>query len=85
MDEDGLAHWPVMFVYPEARQTDEVQDVRETDTFADHLDVMFPSDAPGMPWDPSGAYRRAALELWYLSHAAQPLSASQLTEARPAV
>ena len=83
MDEAGLAHWPVMFMYPEAKQTDEVLDVCETDTFGDHLDVMFPTDAPGMPWDPTGAYHRAAVELWYLSHAATPLDAGQLTEVTP--
>ena len=33
MDAEGLAHWPVMFMYPEAQQTDEVQDVCESDTF----------------------------------------------------
>ena len=67
-------------MYPEAQQTDEVQDVCETDTFGNHLDVMFPADAEAVPWDPSGAYSRARLELWYLSHAAKPLDASQLTE-----
>ena len=80
LDGEGLAHWPMLFVYPEAHQTDEVQDVCETDTLAEHLDVMFPADAQEIPWDPSGAYHRGSIELWYLSRAATPLAVSQLTE-----
>ena len=46
----------------------------------DHLDVMFPTKEAGLPWDHSGTYSRSRLELWYLSHAAAPLTSSQLTE-----
>lgn len=33
MDEAGQAHWPVMFMYPEAMQADSVEDFCESDTF----------------------------------------------------
>lgn len=41
---------------------------------------MFGPGAPPLEWDEAGAYRRDALEVYYLSHAAQPLSEEQLTE-----
>ena len=83
MDEAGLAHWPVMFMYPEAMQADSVEDVCEGDSLGEHLDLMYPPGGSGPPWDASGEYTRPRLELWYLSHAATPLTAAQLTQARP--
>ena len=31
-DEDGVIHWPLIFVYPETMQNDIVEDAKETDT-----------------------------------------------------
>ena len=80
MDEDGLVHWPVMFVYPETMQTDAVEDFVEADSLQQHLDVMFSPDAPPLDWDDEHEYTRDKLELYYLSHAAKPLPLEQLTE-----
>lgn len=80
VDADGLVHWPVMFVYPETMQTDAVEDFLEADSLQQHLDVMFAPDAPPLQWDEEGHYTRSRLELYYLSYAAKPLKADQLTE-----
>lgn len=41
---------------------------------------MFGPGAPPLEWDSAGAYRREALEIYYLSHAASPLTEEQLAE-----
>lgn len=81
VDEDGLVHWPALFFYPEAAmQHDVVDDVCEEDTFRDHLDLMFGPEAPPLEWDARGEYSRDAIEVYYLSHAATPLTKQQLAE-----
>lgn len=42
---------------------------------------MFGPEAPPLEWDAQGDYARGSLELYYLSHAATPLTLDQLTEA----
>jgi hypothetical protein len=74
--------WPVLFFYPEAAmQSDVVEDFGEHDTFAAHLDRMFGPQAPALPWDEANEYSRTAIEVYYLSNAAKPLTLEQLTEA----
>ena len=80
MDDEGLVHWPVMFVYPESMQTDAVEDFHEADSLQQHLDAMFAPDAPPLDWDTEQQYTRKQLELYYLTYAARPLSLEQLTE-----
>lgn len=80
VDDEGLVHWPVMFVYPETMQTDAVEDFAEADSLQQHLDIMFSADAPTLDWDEDHAYTRDRLELYYLSHAAKPLPLDQLVE-----
>ncbi|KAI3438195.1 hypothetical protein D9Q98_000632 [Chlorella vulgaris] len=81
VDEEGLVHWPVLFFYPEASmQHDVVDDVCEEDMLRDHLDIMFGPEAPALDWDAEGQYSRANLELYFLSHAATPLTVEQLSE-----
>ncbi len=82
VDEEGLVHWPVMFVYPETMQTDAVEDFVEADSLQQHLDAMFSPDAPPLDWDDEHQYTRDRLRLYYLSHAARPLPLEQLTEVR---
>lgn len=48
----------------------------------DHLDLMFGPEAPPLEWDAQRQYGRGSIEVYYLSHAATPLSLDQLTEAR---
>ena len=69
-----------MFVYPETMQTDAVEDFHEADSLQQHLNAMFAADAPPLDWDTEHQYTRNQLELYYLAHAAKPLSLQQLTE-----
>ena len=55
----------MVLVYPESNQTDLVEVVGEDDTLAEFLDGMFGPDAPPLPWDDAGVYRREALEAYY--------------------
>lgn len=41
---------------------------------------MFGPEAPPLEWDSRGEYSRQNIEVYYLSHAATPLSLDQLTE-----
>jgi hypothetical protein len=80
--EGGEVHWPVLLFYPEAAmQSDTVEDFAEGDTFGDHLDVMFGPEAPPLAWDAAGRYRREAVQVFYLSHGATPLTRDALVEA----
>ena len=47
--EDAMVSWPVLFIYPASMQTDAVEAFHELHTFADHLDVMFGSEACPTP------------------------------------
>ena len=44
---------------------------------------MFGPEAPPLQWDSEGAYTRGRVQLFYLAHAAQPLSLEALSEVRP--
>lgn len=84
---DGVVHWPLVFVYPESGATDAVEVASELEPISAHLDSMFgsfddgesstsssSSGVPPLPWDEAGAYRnRKDIELYYLSHATEPL------------
>ena len=48
----------------------------------DHLDAMFAPGAEPLAWDSPNAYTREKLELYYMAHAATPLSLDRLTEVR---
>ena len=74
--------WPVLFFYPEASmQSDAVEAFGEGDQMGAHLDVMFGGDAPLLDWDVDGCYTRDHIEVYYLSHAAKPISREALAEA----
>ena len=51
--EEGVLVWPVLFLYPEVGETDFIEEFRETDQFADHLDAMFGTQERA-PWDQAG-------------------------------
>lgn len=82
VDEAGVVHWPLLFVYPETMQMDAVEDASEHDSLAAHLDAMFAEDAPPLQWDSEHAYTRSKIETYYLSHGAKPLGLEQLTQVR---
>ncbi|CAD7703396.1 unnamed protein product [Ostreobium quekettii] len=81
LDESGLVHLPLLFIYPETMQRDVVQDACEADTLAEHLDVMFGEGVEPLPWDAKREYVRSNIELYYLAHAGAPLTQSQLASA----
>ena len=81
-EAEGVIHWPLVFVYPQSGATDAVEVASELDPLSVHLDAMFgsigdsdsSSSIPPLPWDEEGAYRsRKDIELYYLSHATEPL------------
>ena len=78
LDEEGLMHWPVLIIYPENMQQDAIEDFCESESFADHLDVMFGSSAPPLTWDHKKEYSRDQVELYYLSYAGSPLGHDKL-------
>ncbi|TRY58421.1 hypothetical protein DNTS_002049 [Danionella cerebrum] len=63
MDEQGVLHWPVLFLYPEHSQTDFISAFCENTSFRDHLDVMFGEELP--PWDTDQKYMPQNLELFF--------------------
>nr|XP_055069498.1 tetratricopeptide repeat protein 4 isoform X2 [Misgurnus anguillicaudatus] len=66
MDEQGLLHWPVLFLYPEHSQTDFISAFCENSSFIDHLAVMFGEELP--PWDTERKYRPQNLQLFFEDH-----------------
>ncbi|XP_023648599.1 tetratricopeptide repeat protein 4 [Paramormyrops kingsleyae] len=63
LDEQGVLHWPVLFLYPEHGQTDFISSFNENDRFIDHLTVMFGEELP--PWDTEKKYQPRNLELYF--------------------
>ncbi|XP_051987144.1 tetratricopeptide repeat protein 4 [Xyrauchen texanus] len=63
MDELGVLHWPVLFLYPEHRQTDFISAFCENSSFMDHLAVMFGEELP--PWDTERKYQPQNLQLFF--------------------
>ncbi|KAM3915765.1 tetratricopeptide repeat protein 4 [Leptodactylus fuscus] len=63
LDENGLLHWPVLFLYPEHSQTDFISAFHEDSRFIDHLNEMFSQDLP--PWDTDSKYLAPNLEIFF--------------------
>ncbi|XP_060775866.1 tetratricopeptide repeat protein 4 [Neoarius graeffei] len=66
LDEQGALHWPVLFLYPEHRQTDFISAFCENSRFIDHLTVMFGEELP--PWDTDRKYQPQNLQLFFEDH-----------------
>ncbi|XP_077981361.1 tetratricopeptide repeat protein 4-like [Glandiceps talaboti] len=64
MDDNGLLHWPVMFMYPEYGQTDIIADFNEHAQFIDHLNVMFGGDQM-VSWDEERKYKPGRVEIYF--------------------
>ncbi|NXV80254.1 TTC4 protein, partial [Atlantisia rogersi] len=60
LDADGNLTWPVLFLYPEHKQTDFIEAFHENSRFIDHLMVMF-AELP--PWDLERKYLPSNLEV----------------------
>ncbi|KAG1941012.1 tetratricopeptide repeat protein [Pimephales promelas] len=63
MDEQGVLHWPVLFLYPEHSQTDFISAFCENSSFMDHLALMFGDELP--PWDTERKYQPQNLQLFF--------------------
>ncbi|KPP58753.1 hypothetical protein Z043_123393 [Scleropages formosus] len=63
LDDQGILHWPVLFLYPEHGQTDFISSFKESDRFIDHLAVMFGEELP--PWDTDRKYHPQSLQLYF--------------------
>ncbi|KAI9254526.1 hypothetical protein BDA99DRAFT_159944 [Phascolomyces articulosus] len=60
--ETNTLSWPVFFLYPEYKESDYIQSFNETNTFLDHLEVMFEQRAP---WDERGEYTPNNVEVYF--------------------
>ncbi|XP_017275866.1 tetratricopeptide repeat protein 4 [Kryptolebias marmoratus] len=63
LDEQGVLHWPVLFLYPEHQQSDFISAFCENNCFRDHLTVMFGEELP--PWDSDRKYHPQNLQLYF--------------------
>ncbi|KAJ8376389.1 hypothetical protein SKAU_G00069690 [Synaphobranchus kaupii] len=71
LDEQGFLHWPVLFLYPEHRQTDFISAFIESTCFIDHLTVMFGEELP--PWDTDRKYHPQNLQLYFEDYKTEQL------------
>ncbi|XP_069704405.1 tetratricopeptide repeat protein 4 isoform X2 [Periplaneta americana] len=62
LDDNGSLVWPVMFLYPEYKITDHVQEFHEDTTFSQHLNTMFESPPD---WDKNGSYKSSDLNVYF--------------------
>ncbi|KAG7487735.1 hypothetical protein MATL_G00026680 [Megalops atlanticus] len=76
LDEHGTLHWPVLFLYPEHRQTDFISAFNESSSFTDHLTVMFGEELP--PWDIDRKYHPQNLELYFEDYETEQLHQVEL-------
>ncbi|KAI8639276.1 hypothetical protein BD408DRAFT_421687 [Parasitella parasitica] len=60
--ETQTINWPVFFLYPEYKESDYIQSFNETNTFKDHLDVVFEQPAP---WDANHQYTADNVEIFF--------------------
>lgn len=65
-DQNGRLLWPVLFVYPEAGQTDMIEAFNEDNTFDEHFTIMFPDEpTPAVAWDVENKYKRKNLNVYF--------------------
>ncbi|XP_075228645.1 DNA polymerase interacting tpr containing protein of 47kD [Lycorma delicatula] len=60
--DNGRLIWPVIFLYPEYKMTDFVQEFHEDSCFNDHLIEMFHETAP---WDTEKKYNPENIAVYY--------------------
>lgn len=71
LDDNGALHWPVLFLYPEHRQTDFISALCETSNLLDHLNVMFGAELP--PWDSDRKYLPQNLQVFFEDQVSESL------------
>ncbi|XP_071487542.1 tetratricopeptide repeat protein 4-like [Diadema antillarum] len=78
IDEEGVLHWPVRFLYPEHGQSDLISAFNENTRFLDHLEVMFSVNEAPPAWDPSREYRVENLKVYF-----EDYHSNSLVEVKP--
>ncbi|CAI9731656.1 Hypothetical predicted protein [Octopus vulgaris] len=63
LDDAGLLHWPVLFMYPEYNQSDFIESFSENHCFSDHILEMFQSCT--VPWDEEHKYVPENIEIYF--------------------
>jgi len=76
IDDDGITHWPVLFVYEEFRVLDFIKDFSEEDTFEMHLERMFPGDGQFPDWDVNQGYVHNNLDIYAIVNHTNPYTES---------
>ncbi|CAG8799464.1 21538_t:CDS:2, partial [Dentiscutata erythropus] len=65
LNSENQLIWPVIFLYPEYKQSDFITEFNEENTFQDHLEIMF-GEENSAPWDISKKYINIdKLEIYY--------------------
>merc|ERR1740124_1386764 len=62
--QDGQIHFPVMFIYPQVKQSDFIKAFSEEHAFIQHLFVMFEKHPA---WDTAKEYKSSDLEVYYFN------------------
>ncbi|KAK7100165.1 tetratricopeptide repeat protein 4-like [Littorina saxatilis] len=65
LDEKGVLHWPVLFLYPEYGQTDFIQSFSENDRLQDHVVSMFGPGVEPAPWDVNHKYTADNIQIFF--------------------
>ncbi|XP_011667766.2 tetratricopeptide repeat protein 4 [Strongylocentrotus purpuratus] len=65
LDNEGVLHWPVRFLYPEHGHSDLVSAFNEDTRFLDHLEVMFSLEEAPPEWDPERKYQVKNLKVYF--------------------
>ncbi|EDO45141.1 predicted protein, partial [Nematostella vectensis] len=63
LDENKKLYWPVMFYYPEYKESDFIGAFYEEHCFLDHFKVMFTDEVAS--WDDEAKYEPYALEVYF--------------------
>jgi len=62
LDDSDALHWPVYFLYPQSSQSDFIEDFHESQTFADHIRIVFEV----LPdWDTERKYTQDNVEVYF--------------------
>lgn len=78
--------FPVVFLYPQHRQSDLISHFHEDSTLGSHLDAMFPPHpAESMPWDANREYQSDNLNLYATTHAKRLLRIGKKLTLREAI
>lgn len=65
LDDEGILHWPVIFLYPEFGETDFITSFCENSRFVDQLEAMFDPNADPPGWDPERRYTTHSIEVYF--------------------